>query len=264
MAPNLLKLRSRIARARIVRNRESTRMKISHTVPLLAAVLAFGASAAFATPTPAPTLTGSYSITGTESGGPSITYSLPHNPFSVSLPLTPGTETTPRNFFTASPHSTCSGSCVKTYNKYGKVISEVETDVLTIDFANLKITGLESEPIDFPTLTETATFTASYLGPELGCAIGDGSAYSNSHESDCVVWDGAANTYNGSTSVTDLGDGYDLDIYLYNQTDWNITPTLGFEVVPVPPSVPEPASLALFAAGLAALGWSLSRRKKAG
>jgi hypothetical protein len=46
-----------------------------------------------------------------------------------------------------------------------------------------------------------------------------------------VIWNGAPNTYNGSVEKTyALGNGYQLDICLYNASDWSITPQIAFEV----------------------------------
>lgn len=225
-------------------------MKFRNLVPAVAAVFALGTSVAFATPS---TLTGSYTITAQYSkahGGPSITKVLSH-PFSINL--TAGTETTPTKFFTTSPASSCSGGGCSG-NK------GTETDLLTIDFSNLDVTGIgsTSSPVE-----QQGTFTAKYSGAELSCAVDDGVS-PHSGDTDCFVWNGAADTYNGSTMLSEsLGGGYDLDLYFYNATDWNITPTVGFELVQTPPpDAPEPATLTLFAAGLAALGWGVRRRRK--
>jgi hypothetical protein len=130
-----------------------------------------------------------------------------------------------------------------------------ETDTLTITFTNLQILG-----ISIPTLTETAVFTAKYSGSELACAVGDGVSPSYG-ATDCLVWSGASNTWNGSTTLTyNLGNGDALEIFLYNATDWNITPKIGFELVDAPP-VPEPALLGLIGSGLAGLGLIRRRRK---
>lgn len=220
-------------------------MKTRPAVAVYGAILALGTSAAFATPF---TLTGNYSVTDAiTSGGPGITKHL-HDPFTVSL--TPGTETVLQEFFTASPNQYCRGAgCDRSTN--------TETDGLTASFWNLHIAGIGS----LGDLTGSGTFIAKYSGTELPCAVGDGVRDSSSGKSDCVLW-GSTTTYNGSTMLSEnIGHGYDLDIYLYNSTDWNITPRIGFELVP--DSVPEPATLALLAAGLAALGWSVSRRRKA-
>src|ERR1700744_4654675 len=160
----------------------------------LATILSLGATSAFAT-----TLTGQYSVADSPvSGGPTISYDLNHTSMSVSLTL--GVQTTPTNFFQASPAGSCFGSGCS---------GNTETDTLTTTFTNLQVLG-----ITIPTFTETATFTAPYSGAEMACADGDGVSPSNG-ATDCIVWQGAANTYNGSTMVAkNLGNGDSLDIYL--------------------------------------------------
>lgn len=224
-------------------------MNIRNTVPaVVGAVLALGASSAFATPVK---LTGSYTVSEqytSSHGGPSITKNLA-DPFSVML--TNGVKTSPMNFFTTGPAGSCSGGGCSGYRG-------TETDKLTVTFSNLGISGIG----DIASLTETGIFTAKYSGSELSCAVGD-SRSPTSGDTDCFIWSGAADKYNASTMLTEtLGHGYDLDITFYNAADWNITPQIGFELVKCP-TVPEPATFALFAAGLAALGWTLSRRRKA-
>lgn len=209
-----------------------------HPIAIAALVLSLNTASAFATP-----LTGSYSVGETFSssqGGPTISNNLSS---SFAMNLTLGIETTPTGFFTTAPASSCSGGgCIG-----GS--SGTETDALTVTFNNLQILG-----VTIPTFTEMATFTAKYSGSELSCAVGDGVSPLNG-QTDCFVWAGAANTWNGSTMLSkQLGNGYTLEIFLYNATDWNITPKIGFELVAAPTSVPEPATLGLIGAGLLGLG----------
>jgi len=219
---------------------------------IVAITVSLNAAAAFATPV---AMTGSYSISeqySSSQGGAGIT-NLLADPFTINL--TPNTQTSAVNFFTAAPYN---GS-----NCYGSGCSNhIETDTLTVTFSNLKILG-----VTIPTFTETAVFTAKYTGSELSCAVGDGKSPS-SGQTDCVVWSGASNAYDGSTTIfNSLGAlnpslaGQSLEIFLYNATDWNITPTIGFELASNQVQVPEPATFGLMSAGLFGLG--LLRRRRA-
>ncbi|MGH8318334.1 MAG: PEP-CTERM sorting domain-containing protein [Steroidobacteraceae bacterium] len=155
-----------------------------------------------------------------------------------------------KNFIKTSPYGSCGGGGCDT-------TTHTETDSLSVLFSHLEVGSISATD-----LTDTGTFTAKYSGSELQCAMHDGVGASSSGQSDCLYW-GSTTTFNGYDVLTDnLNDGYDLDIFLYNATDWDITSQIGFELVAAPSSVPEPATLALFAAGLAALGWTLSRRRK--
>jgi hypothetical protein len=235
------------------------------SVMALAAILALGAGPAFATKISGTYLTGTYSVSPQYSqsqGGAGIGHDLNQN---FSVPLTIGTQTAFMPFITAYPDGSCqSPACAPAYNKYHRVIGgTVSTDSLSLDFTHLTLTG----GISFNDLSasDIGNYSATYNGAELSCAVGDGNSNSASGNSDCVTWGGTTTWNAAPTMLTSLGSGYNLEIFLQNATDWNITPKIAFEVVPgTPPGVPEPGTLSIFAAGLAALGFGMSRRRRAG
>ena len=120
------------------------------------------------------------------------------------------------NGFTLAPQGTCFG---------GGCSNHIETDNITFTISGLKLGAYV-----IPTIVESGVFTAKYTGSELSCATGDGKSPS-SGETDCFLWNGAASTYNGSymTSAA-IGNGQTLDVTFNNATDWNITPTVSFDV----------------------------------
>lgn len=233
-------------------------MRIRNFAPAAAAVLALGTSAAFAT-TVTYDVTGSYSISGMADGTTVSnelgTYHDHVYNFSASG-LSLGTESSPTHFFQVNPPGSCNGCS-------GGLL----TDTLTIAFGNLAVTNSAHQAIgNIPSLTLSGVFDAQYDSWELPCAMGDGSSPSYG-DTDCFIWQQDAHDdnngkYNGYSEFTDsLGGGYDLNLFLYNAADWDITPKIGFEVTRTPVTTPEPATLALFAAGLAALAVASRRRR---
>ena len=88
------------------------------------------------------------------------------------------------------------------------------------------------------------------------------------NQTDCISWNSATCTSTGVTNkvsetlAVTFADNAVLDIDLYNWSDWNMMPSIGFDLVSGPSTtVPEPASLAVFAMGLLGLGMLLNRSR---
>jgi hypothetical protein len=124
-------------------------------------------------------------------------------------------------------------------------------DVATIDvdFTNLAVT-IGSNTYDATSSAAfSGTFSADYNGT-LSCASGD--AEGSSGQTDCIEWSGTGGAETDVVSLTGTTDT--LDITLQPYTDWNLHPSMSFDVVTGgSQTVPEPASIVLFASGLAAL-----------
>ena len=79
------------------------------------------------------------------------------------------------------------------------------------------------------------------------------------NQTDCITWNASSCTSTGNTTTVGetltatFADNAVLDIYLYNWSDWNMQPSIGFDLISGPTAtVPEPASFAVF--GVALLG----------
>jgi len=181
-------------------------------------------------------------------GGPTI--SPTSESVSSTVEFSPVTGFSSAYSFTLSPQSTCFG---------GGCVGGIETDTITAAFSGFTV-KVGSTTYAVPSFSETGIFTAKYAGSELGCAVGDGKSPS-SGQTDCFIWTGAPNTFNGTTTlfepITGL-PGDDLEVEFFNATDWDISPSFKFAVIDAPASAPEPASLALLGVallGTTALAW---------
>ncbi|HTV90921.1 MAG TPA: PEP-CTERM sorting domain-containing protein [Stellaceae bacterium] len=178
-------------------------------------------------------------LTPTSTGGaptPTVTKDLASpTSFSTSSPLS----TT--GLVTVSPGS-CSGC-----NSSSTISETVDVDFSFIDGNNA--TG---------SLNTDFVFTDKWGGSELSCSN------SGTGDTDCIVWAGSSGgSVLGQGSVTDdidLTDGAVVALTLDNAQDWTITSDISATMTyTAPPTVPEPASMVLFASGL--LGLPFVRRR---
>ncbi|HTU55980.1 MAG TPA: PEP-CTERM sorting domain-containing protein [Acetobacteraceae bacterium] len=179
-------------------------------------------------------VTGSYKLSyqATDGTGPGL------NPNSGSLDetLTVGTATKATDFFTASPAGS-SGLCTTNRGKTTCTDNDTVSGTITAKFT-----------INTPDGTQTISDTGSYLADY-------------SPKSDSIDW-------TTETLVLDYSSLLDLDIILGNASDWDISPTISFELVDAPPTTPtdapEPGSLALLGTALVGfLGFTRYRRARA-
>jgi PEP-CTERM motif len=170
------------------------------------------------------TVTGTYVITQTAGqGGTSAEPTINNNlatPFTENL--TVGSNyTNPVNFFSATPANSCNNNC----GMYLTHPHEIATDTLTATFSFTTPTGATGELVD------TGAYTANYY-----------------NDTDSITWNSP------DPLIVTFSNGVQLSVKLNDASDWTITPTIQFDPTGGPtPTVPEPASIALFGVGLLGL-----------
>jgi hypothetical protein len=163
------------------------------------------------------------------SGDPQITNNLAGTPTTLNTMAFPLNVNEAFNLATFAPvnGSKCPGDCIDKYNL---------SDAFTVTFRLKDPNGV------MKTFTQGGTFLADYNGA-LPCVGSDSQSQS---QSDCVIWSPLSKTHDNNASLqsvtdtVDFGDGYKLNVTFTNAIDWNITPTVTFDLTSVDP-VPEPA-----------------------
>jgi len=152
-----------------------------------------------------------------------------------------------QNFLTTSPYGTCG-------TRRSGCSNHTASEEIHFDFT---ITDASGGTGTFDTF---ATYYAKYSGKSLGCDKNGNS------QTDCIIWNGTGGSKKslGAGFVTDTvdllldgtPDGSVVTLTFYNAHDWTITSDISatYSYTPDPPGqVPEPASLVLFAGGIAGL-----------